>query len=76
VQWWGINSLRYPVWASLSRDFLSVMATSVSSEKALLSAGISKRRTLLKAAQVWSPVSRRVDSEDDVGFVGRAGSLT
>jgi hypothetical protein len=51
VQWWGINSLRYPVWASLARhDFLSVMAISVSSERAFLSAGItiSKRRNRLK----------------------------
>jgi len=48
VQWWGINSWQYPVWASLARDFLSVMATSVSSERAFSSAGItiSKRRNL------------------------------
>ncbi|KAF8545652.1 hypothetical protein OG21DRAFT_165877 [Imleria badia] len=25
VQWWGINAVRYPVWASLARDYLSVM---------------------------------------------------
>ena len=51
VQWWGINASRYPVWASLSCDFLSIMATSVSSERAFSSAGItiSKRRNRLKA---------------------------
>ncbi|OJA08859.1 hypothetical protein AZE42_01727, partial [Rhizopogon vesiculosus] len=51
VQWWGINSPRYPVCASLARDFLSVMATSVSSERAFSSAGItiSKRGNRLKA---------------------------
>ncbi|KIL54468.1 hypothetical protein M378DRAFT_92486, partial [Amanita muscaria Koide BX008] len=51
VKWWGINASRYPVWASLSRDFLSIMATSVSSERAFSSAGItiSKRRNRLKA---------------------------
>jgi hypothetical protein len=51
VQWWGINAGRYPVWASLSCDFLSIMATSVSSERAFSSAGItiSKRRNRLKA---------------------------
>jgi hypothetical protein len=51
VQWWGINASRYPVWASLSSDFLSIMATSVSSERAFSSAGItiSKRRNRLKA---------------------------
>jgi len=51
VDWWGINALCYPVWASLARDFLSIMATSVSSERAFSSAGItiSKRRNRLKA---------------------------
>ena len=51
VQWWGANGARYPVWASLARDFLSVMASSVSSERACLSAGItiSKRRNRLKS---------------------------
>ena len=50
VQWWGINSLRYPVWGTIARDFLSIMATSVSSERAFSSAGItiSKRRNRLK----------------------------
>jgi hypothetical protein len=35
VQWWGANADRYPVWALLALDYLSVMATSVSSERAL-----------------------------------------
>ena len=50
VQWWGLNATRYPVWSSLARDYLSVMATSVSSERAFSSAGItiSKRRNRLK----------------------------
>jgi hypothetical protein len=41
---------RYPVWASLARDYLAVMASSVSSERAFSSAGItiSKRRNRLK----------------------------
>ena len=45
------NAHRYPVWASLARDYLSVMASSVSSERAFSSAGItiSKRRNRLKA---------------------------
>ena len=44
------NSSRYPVWASLARDYLPIMASSVSSERAFSSAGItiSKRRTRLK----------------------------
>ena len=51
VQWWGLNGPRYPVWASLARDFLSVMASSVLSEQAFSSAGItiSKHRNRLKA---------------------------
>ena len=50
VQWWGLNAAQYPVWASLAHDYLSVMATSVSSERAFSSAGItiSKRRNRLK----------------------------
>ena len=45
------NAYRYPVWASLARDYLSVMASSVSSECAFSSAGItiSKRRNRLQA---------------------------
>jgi hypothetical protein len=46
-----LNYLRYPVWGSLSRDYLSIMASSVSSERAFSSAGItlSKRRNRLQA---------------------------
>jgi hypothetical protein len=46
-----MNAHRYPVWASLAADFLSIMASSVSSERAFSSAGItiSKRRNRLHA---------------------------
>jgi hypothetical protein len=45
-----INAQRYPVWASLARDYLSVMSASVSSERAFSQGGItiSKRRNRLK----------------------------
>jgi hypothetical protein len=45
-----LNSHRYPVWASLARDYLAIMASSVSSERAFSSAGITitKRRNRLK----------------------------
>lgn len=45
-----INAHRYPIWASLARDYLAIMASSVSSERAFSSAGItiSKRRSRLK----------------------------
>lgn len=44
------NAHRYPVWASLARDFLPIMGSSVSSERAFSGAGItiSKRRNRLK----------------------------
>jgi hypothetical protein len=46
-----VNAHRYPVWASLARDYLAIMASSVLSERAFSSAGItiSKRRNRLKA---------------------------
>ncbi|KAG6839383.1 hypothetical protein C0991_003134 [Blastosporella zonata] len=51
VTWWSINASQYPVWASLAHDYLSIMAYSVSSERAFSSAGItiSKQRNRLKA---------------------------
>jgi hypothetical protein len=66
IQWWGVgkitllsvailmsfqqNAHRYPVWASLARDYLAIMASSVSSERAFSQGGItiSKRRNRLK----------------------------
>ncbi|KAG6863920.1 hypothetical protein C0991_002006, partial [Blastosporella zonata] len=51
IQWWGLNSTRYPVWASLAQDYLAIMASSVSSKQAFSSAGltITKRRNRLNA---------------------------
>jgi hAT family C-terminal dimerisation region len=48
---WQVNFMRYhPAWASLARDYLSVMSSSVSSERAFSQGGItiSKRRNRLK----------------------------
>ncbi|KAG6913491.1 hypothetical protein DXG01_006460 [Tephrocybe rancida] len=46
ARWWG----RLPVWASLARDYLAIMASSVSSERAFSAAGItiSKRQNRLR----------------------------
>ena len=46
-----LNAQQYPVWASLACDYLSIMATSVSSERAFSAAAltITKRRNRLKA---------------------------
>jgi hypothetical protein len=41
VQWWGVNAARYPVWSSLARDYLVIMATSVSSEHTFSSLAIT-----------------------------------
>lgn len=46
-----MNTHRYgPVWSSIAQDYLSIMATSVSSERAFSQGGItiSKRRNRLK----------------------------
>ncbi|KAJ7787567.1 ribonuclease H-like domain-containing protein [Mycena olivaceomarginata] len=50
IEWWGHNYHRYPVWGSLARDYLAIMVSSVLSERAFSSAGItiSKRRNWLK----------------------------
>src|SRR5258705_71772 len=45
-----MNARRLPVWASLAFDYLAIMGSSVSSERAFSAAGItiSKRRNRLK----------------------------
>lgn len=50
VSWWGIYASQLPTWASLAADYLAIMASSVSSERAFSSAGITvtKRRNRLK----------------------------
>ncbi|KIL66162.1 hypothetical protein M378DRAFT_10179 [Amanita muscaria Koide BX008] len=51
IKWWGVNSSCYhPAWASLAHDYLSIMSSSVSSERAFSQGGItiSKRRNRLK----------------------------
>ena len=54
IQWWGINSVQYPVWESLACDFLSIMSSSVLSKCVFSSAGItiSKWCNSLKANPV------------------------
>jgi hypothetical protein len=45
-----LNAQQYPVWASLARKYLSIMASSVSSERAFSAAAltITKRHNRLK----------------------------
>ena len=46
-----MHGTQYPMWRSIARDYLAVMASSVASERAFSSAGItiSKRRNCLDA---------------------------
>jgi hypothetical protein len=50
IEWWGVHERLYPIWASLAHDYLPIMGSSVSSERAFSSSGItiSKRRNRLK----------------------------
>ncbi|KAF8240107.1 hypothetical protein L208DRAFT_1385036, partial [Tricholoma matsutake] len=41
VEWWGCNTTQYDVWVSLACDMLPIMASSVSSECAFSSVGIT-----------------------------------
>ncbi|KIL55647.1 hypothetical protein M378DRAFT_57305, partial [Amanita muscaria Koide BX008] len=70
VSWWGLNAPRYPTWASLARDYLAVMASSVSSERAFSSAGItiSKRRNQLKGDIVEALQCMKVVYSSDLLF--------
>nr|VWO99711.1 Uncharacterized protein [Ganoderma boninense] len=76
VEWWGINAARYPVWASLARDHLSIMASSVSSERAFSSAGItiSKQRNQLKRDIVDALQSLKCAIREDLPFCKIPGS--
>lgn len=65
-----MNTARYPVWASLARDHLSIMASSVSSERAFSSAGItiSKRRNCLKGDIVEALQSLKCAIQEELLF--------
>lgn len=42
IKWWGVNSSRYhPAWVSLARDYLSIMSSSVSSERVFSQGGVT-----------------------------------
>ncbi|KIM71366.1 hypothetical protein PILCRDRAFT_805146 [Piloderma croceum F 1598] len=69
VQWWGINAHRYgPVWTAIAQDYLSIIASSVSSERAFSQGGItiSKRCNRLKGdiVEALQP-SSSVEEEPD-----------
>ncbi|KAG6859447.1 hypothetical protein C0995_008365 [Termitomyces sp. Mi166 len=51
IEWWGFNSRQFhPAWESLACNYLSIMASSVSSERAFSQGGltITKQRNRLK----------------------------
>ncbi|KAG8949412.1 hypothetical protein FRC03_000360 [Tulasnella sp. 419] len=51
ISWWGLQKSLLPTWSSLALDYLAIMASLVSSERAFSSAGltITKHRSRLKA---------------------------
>ncbi|SJL04257.1 uncharacterized protein ARMOST_07632 [Armillaria ostoyae] len=44
VSWWGLNSQRLPVWAAIARDYIPIMASSVSSERVVSGGGVTIRK--------------------------------
>jgi hypothetical protein len=68
--WLKINAPRYPTWASLARDYLSIMTSSVSSEQAFSQGGItiSKRRNRLKGDIVEALQSLKCSLHNDLLF--------
>ncbi|OBZ65234.1 putative AC transposase [Grifola frondosa] len=76
IQWWGYNAHRYPVWASLARDYLAIMASSVSSERAFSQGGItiSDRRNRLKGDVVEALQTLKCALRQDLLFRSPAPS--
>ena len=73
-----INSSRYhPTWASLARDYLSIMSSSVSSERAFSQGGItiSKRRNRLNGDIVEALQCVKCEIRHDLLFQEPAPSL-
>ncbi|PSR75311.1 hypothetical protein PHLCEN_2v9174 [Hermanssonia centrifuga] len=70
IKWWGFNAHRYPVWAQLARDYLAIMASSVSSERAFSQGGltISPRRNRLKADIVEAIQFVKCSKQQDLIF--------
>lgn len=65
-----MNARQYPVWASLTRDHLSIMATSVSSERAFSAAAltVTKCRNCLKGDVVEAIQVLRMMYQHDLIF--------
>jgi hypothetical protein len=70
VQWWGIHGQRYPTWRSLARDYLAIMASSVSCESTFSATGIttSKRRDRVKGDIVEALQCLRSSVHQDLSF--------
>jgi hypothetical protein len=74
-----VNCSRYhPAWASLARDYLSIMSSSVSSERAFSQGGItiSKRRNRLKGDIVEASQGVKCAIRKDLLFREPAPSST
>ncbi|KAF5340659.1 hypothetical protein D9611_007287 [Ephemerocybe angulata] len=78
LSWWADNAGRLPTWASLARDHLAIMASSVSSERAFSAAGItiSKRRNRLLPDLVEALQFMKCHLRKDVIFREGLSSVT
>ncbi|RXW12193.1 hypothetical protein EST38_g13661 [Candolleomyces aberdarensis] len=66
VSWWGINAQRYPTWASLARDYLAIMALSVSIEALQVLKSSLKKEVIFSTplyTSIWE-LENEVEADD------------
>lgn len=71
--WWQAHEYEFPILAQISRDYLSIQATSVACEQAFSVAGntITKTRNRLDPETARSILCAKSWIENDVGILGR-----
>ena len=65
MEWWGINQARFPIVASLAREWLAVPATSTPSERVFSICGLvnQAKRTRMTPATMQSQVMMHMNAE-------------